>query len=143
MLSKTIYTAIFVLLAVVAIIAKKHPIEIVNSGSTNTPGYRVEIEHNGNVHYYIAPRRVGIISLNGGTNGTAKLSRKTTKDLYHHIKQCEPFNKLTIETCLKSVSFGFSLKLIYNGQTTPDLTCPTNNTHLENLAKVVNSVISE
>ncbi|CAF3727280.1 unnamed protein product, partial [Rotaria socialis] len=113
------------------------------SGSTNTPGYRVEIEHNGNVHYYIAPRRVGIISLNGGTNGTAKLSRKTTKDLYHHIKQCEPFNKLTIETCLKSVSFGFSLKLIYNGQTTPDLTCPTNNTHLENLAKVVNSVISE
>ncbi|CAF1345351.1 unnamed protein product [Rotaria magnacalcarata] len=125
---------------------------MVNSSSTNTPGYRVEIEHNGDVHYYIAPQRVGTISLNGvgqqsssnsGTNGAAKLSGKTTKDLYHHIKQCEPFNKLTIETCAKSVSFGLSLKLTYNGQTTPDLTYPTNNTHLANLAKVANSVISE
>jgi predicted heme/steroid binding protein len=149
MLATEIHTTFFALLAVIVIAAHEPPVKIVNSGSTNTPGYTIIIEHNGSVHYYIAPRRVQVINVNGAaqqpswTNGTAQLSHKTTKDLYSQIKRCEPFNKLPVEQCAKSVSFGFTLTLIYNGEATPDLTCPTNNKNLANLTTIVNRVISE
>jgi hypothetical protein len=149
MLATEIHTTFFALLAVIVIDAHKPPVKIVNSGSTNTPGYTIILENNGRVHYYIAPRRFQVINVNGTvqkpswTNGTAQLSHKTTKNLYSQIERCEPFNKIPVKQCGKSVSFGFTLTLIYNGKATPDLTCPTNNKNLAKLTTIVNGVISE
>ena len=152
MSSKVLHTVFLALLTVIFISADKGLIEIVNSGSTNTPGYTIIIEPCGQAQYYIQPRRFQIISLNStdqrpsdtsGTNGTAKLSRTSTKDLYYQVEQSQPFSALPVRPCGKSVSFGFTLKLTYRGQTTPDLTCPTNNPQLANLTKAVRSVIAE
>ncbi|CAF0857110.1 unnamed protein product [Adineta steineri] len=149
MSSTYIRTAFFVLLVAIVVVAQKPPVTIVNSGSTNTPGYTIIIQNDGNTHYYIAPSRAQIANSDGTcqqptwTNGTAQLSSSTRKSLYCQIKHCEPFNKLPVESCGKSVSFGFTLKLTYNGETTPDLSCPTTNQKLENLITTVNKVISE
>ncbi len=143
MLSKVIHTTFFALLTMIVITARKLPIRIVNSGSTNRPGYTILIESNHQVHYYVDPPKVPPNNGKNGTTGKATLSDKTIKNLYNYVKKCKPFKKLTVETCPKSVSFGYSLKLTYKGQTTPDLTCTTKNTHLTDLAKVVGDVITE
>jgi hypothetical protein len=149
MLYKSIYTVFFTLLAVVVIAASKYPITIFNSGSTNAAGYTIIIDKDGQARYYIAPRKVQLISPTGiaqqpsWRNGTAKLSHTTLKNLEKQIKKCEPFNKLPVETCAKSTSFGYSLTLTCNKKTTPDLTCTGGNKKLTNLATAVNGVISE
>jgi len=146
MLSKVTLTAFFALLAVIVIAqakakaAKEYPIKIVNSGSTNTAAYTINIEPNGRVLYHTEPRR-GVTT--GGTNGKGNLPSKTIDTLYKQIKKCEPINKLPAQLCAKSVSFGFFLTLTYNGQTTPDLSCPPNNTNVKALTTTVDGVIKK
>ncbi len=86
---------------------------IVNSGSTNMAGYRIEVLPNGNMAY---------ASGTSITSGT--LPAAVTQKLFGDVRAAVPFAQLGLKPCPKSASFGSTTVLTYKNQTTPDISCP-------------------
>jgi hypothetical protein len=95
---------------------------IVNSGSTNTPGFRIAVEQSGNAEYTAAPRRV---IRNSGQPAPTQLQLPDTlvKRLYTDLDAAKPFSSLPTQRCAKSASFGTTLTIALGFQETPDLSC--------------------
>ena len=86
---------------------------IEQTASTNRSGVTISVTPSGTakvVSGAAAPRE---------TNVDAALSRK----LFEDLKTVGPLSALPKVHCMKSVSFGTSLYLKYNGETSPDLSC--------------------
>ncbi len=96
---------------------------IVNSGSTNRAGFQIVVERSGRAEYTAKPRRFGPQS--GEVPGTVRkeLPRALVLRLYSDLKAAQPLSSLPEPRCMKSVSFGTTLTLQFNGQKTPDLSC--------------------
>lgn len=94
--------------------------EIVNSGSTNTCGYKIYVAPDGRELYHMCY-----------DHGYGRLSVALAQKFLHDIKMAEPLNRLPHKTCVKSVSFGTATSIKYYGQQSPDISCPAN--HLEEL----------
>lgn len=94
---------------------------IVNSGSTNTPGFHIAVQPTGNAEYVSIPR---------GANANAE-PRKASRDVPADLKQrlfadleaAKPLASLPAPHCMKSASFGYRLTIEFDGETTPDLSC--------------------
>ncbi|WP_392534245.1 hypothetical protein [Nostoc sp. C117] len=87
---------------------------IVNSGSTNTIGYRIYVSPSGEVNY-----------VDGKGSNQGKLSKKLTKKFFRDVKFAEPLSNLAVrQDCAKSVSFGTSTTINLGGQQSPDISCP-------------------
>ncbi|CAF1167433.1 unnamed protein product [Didymodactylos carnosus] len=95
-------------------------IDIHNSGSTNTAGYDIKIERNGRTSYQVFRRRPQIGEDQSGNkdNGNTTLTSGLTENLFQQIEKTMPFNQYPVKHCIKSVSFGYSLVVKYNGETT-------------------------
>src|SRR5437879_5663764 len=94
---------------------------IINSGSTNSLGYRIYVAHNGTATYI-----VGNGTRYGVGNGTryGRLSQELTLRFFHDIALAQPLSSLpSIRACAKSVSFGTDTYVRFEGQTSPDLSC--------------------
>ncbi|MBD2441408.1 hypothetical protein [Nostoc sp. FACHB-110] len=109
---------------------------IVNSGSTNTIGYRIYVSPTGETNY-----------VDGKGSGNGKLPEKLVKRFFNDIKVAEPLSKLpTKPSCVKSTSFGTTTNVSLGGEQSPDLSCPGNSKarRLENdviaIAKTLNVV---
>lgn len=99
-----------------AVIAQTTPQQatIEDTGSTNMAGVKMIVNPSGTAE--VQPRNAQ--------------SRKTTVDvhlserLFQDLKSVGPLSALPPVHCIKSVSFGSSLYVEFNGERSPDLTCP-------------------
>ncbi|MEH2383314.1 MAG: hypothetical protein V7K27_31240 [Nostoc sp.] len=88
---------------------------ILNSGSTNTIGYRIYVSPSGEVNY-----------VDGKGSNQGKLSQKLTENFFRDLKIAEPLSSLPKQSCVKSVSFGTTTTIRLADQQSPDISCPGN-----------------
>ena len=86
---------------------------IVNSGSTNMAGYRIEVLPNGNMAYG-----------SGATIRSGTLPAAVTQKLFGDVRAAVPFAQLALKPCPKSASFGSTTVLTYKNETSTDISCP-------------------
>ncbi|MBV8264276.1 MAG: hypothetical protein JOY87_10675 [Candidatus Eremiobacteraeota bacterium] len=89
---------------------------IMDTGSTNSIGYRIVIQPEGSLEYVAGEQRA-----------TASVSADLARAFFSHLTDAAPLDRLPSTLCMKSVSFGSSLYVWWwaHGRS-PDLLCPTN-----------------
>lgn len=101
---------------------------IVNSGSTNTIGYRIYVSPSGQVNY-----------VDGEGSGKGKLSDKLTKRFFKHLNAAQPLSSLSVGSCVKSASFGTTTTVSIGSERSQDISCPGDD-QSENLDSDVNAI---
>jgi hypothetical protein len=85
---------------------------ILNTGSTNTLGYRIVVQRSGEAEYVNGPRRAkGLVP--------ASLAAQFFKD----TQAAMPLSSRGSSNCMKSASFGWSLFVWWKGSRSGDLSC--------------------
>jgi len=89
---------------------------ILNSGSTNTIGYRIFVLPSGQARY-----------IDGIERGNGIISASLTKKFFSDIRAAMPLEKLpTNQPCIKPASFGTSTRIRFDRKQSPDISCPGN-----------------
>jgi hypothetical protein len=96
---------------------------IVDSGSTNTAGFRITVERSGQASYTAMPRRANLQTQGQATSKKRKLPKDLIRRFYSDLEAAKPLAELPGGGCMKSVSFGTILTVEMAGQRTPDLSC--------------------
>ena len=107
---------------------------IVDSGSTNTPGYRIDVWSDGSATIVMQNR--------GVTNGTTKsftVALSVANRFFADLKAVKSGN-VTGQRCMKSASFGTTTRVTWHGWTSPDLDCPADRAPLSALVSSVNAI---
>ncbi|MBV8147460.1 MAG: hypothetical protein JO092_00045 [Candidatus Eremiobacteraeota bacterium] len=110
---------------------------IVDSGSTNTAGYKIELWSDGS----------GTVTLQnrfGETHGAAKtfaVSSALAQRFFADLKAARDGNAVS-EPCMKSASFGTTTHAQWHGWNSPDLDCPAGNGLTAALVSDVNAIRS-
>ena len=117
----TLRATIVAMLASAVLMAASPPdtATIVDSGSTNANGYTIRIGSDGNASVTYEPR-------GGSPAGAPKrftVPAATTARFFADLAAARKGNAASVP-CMKSVSFGSTLKVTWQGWTSPDLTCP-------------------
>ena len=87
---------------------------IVNSGSTNSAGYRLRVYADGTT------------ALQQGDAALRKhVSLALVKRFFADLRAAGPLDALPRAACMKSASFGTSTQIGYRGKLSPDLSCPS------------------
>ena len=94
---------------------------IVDSGSTNTNGFRILVEPSGKTQSTVVPR--GPEAPTGRSPAVGTVAEMLARRLYSDLDAAWPLSSLPSQHCLKSASFGTRLTIVFGGQTTPDLSC--------------------
>jgi hypothetical protein len=66
-----------------------------------------------------------------------------TNNIFQAIEQALPFSQYAPVFCVKSVSFGTTLHVTYNGEQSPDLSCPLKDQRLVVLGKEIHDLIDD
>jgi hypothetical protein len=111
--------------------AKDSQIVIEDTGSTNRLGVRLTFNPQGEAT--VQPRR--------GEPQQVKLDESQCKQFLNDVKTLGSLSALPAVHCVKSVSFGSSLYIELDGDRSPDLNCPSNDTRLEDLKKEANELL--
>ncbi len=107
---------------------------IVDSGSTNTPGYRIEVWSDGSATVVVQNR--------GVTRGAPKaftVANHVASEFFANLKAVRAGN-VTGQPCMKSASFGTTTRVTWHGWTSPDLDCPSDRAPLTALISNVNAI---
>jgi hypothetical protein len=86
---------------------------IVNSGSTNQPGFRIQVERSGKATYTPAKAK----------STGRKIDKKLAQRFYQDLDAAKPLSGLKGPRCMKSASFGSTLMVEVGADKTPDLSC--------------------
>jgi hypothetical protein len=95
---------------------------IVNSGSTNTAGFRISVSPSGDAEYTVTPRRSGPKS-EPPAPVHQHIADALAKRLFSDLQAAQPFASLPQPHCAKSASFGTRLTIEFGDSETPDLSC--------------------
>jgi hypothetical protein len=108
-------------LAIATLMAASPPdtATIVDSGSTNANGYTIHIASDGKASVTYQPRGGSPIS----SPKPFTVPEATTARFFADLAAARKGNVATVP-CMKPVSFGTTLKVTWQGWTSPDLTCP-------------------
>ncbi len=112
---------------------------IVNSGSTNRPGFRIVVLRTGAAEYTETGRRPD--------REPAKPQRRSlppalVKRFYADLDSAKPLPALPPQRCAKSASFGSRLTVQLGDEETPDLSCPSpRDGRVKALARDVNGIV--
>jgi len=141
MLGKIAGTAVATLIAACGATAADVAV-IVDSGSTNTAGFRIVVEQSGEAEFTAGPRR----SIRSPDEQPKQMRRKLpdalVKRLYSDLGAAKPLSSLPNQRCMKSASFGTKLTIEFGGQETPDLSCGAgDNTKLQPLILDANEIV--
>lgn len=98
------------------------PAVIINSGSTNACKYKIRVFPDGKATYTVCNRK-----------GEGKIQVGTTTKFFDDILAAKPLSKLPSSPCAKSVSFGSSTEVKYQGQKSPDISCASNDSQVTSL----------
>lgn len=85
---------------------------ILDTGSTNTSGYRIVVQRDGAAEYVIDHRRQ-----------KTQISKTATEAFFTALEAAMPLSSLASGHCMKSASFGSSTFAWWRGQRSPDLQC--------------------
>ena len=107
------------------ICAKEPQAAIDDTGSTNRLGLRVVFDQNGDAT--VQPRR--------GDPQQVKLDPSQCEQFLRDLKALAPLTDLPVNHCVKSVSFGSSLFVELDGDRSPDISCASQDTRIEELKK--------
>jgi hypothetical protein len=141
MLGKFARIAVASLIAVHAAAAADVAV-IVDSGSTNTAGFRIAVEPSGDAELTIGPRRSGRPPDDKPTQMRRKLPDTLVKRFYFDLGDAGPLSFLPKQRCMKSASFGTKLTIELGGEETPDLSCGGgDNAKLQALVRDVNEIV--
>jgi hypothetical protein len=115
---------------------------IVNTGSTNTAGFRIAVHPSGAAEYVSIPRGAGAQSA-----VPEKAARDIPADLaarlFTDLAAARPLSSLPAPHCFKSASFRYRLTIEFDGETTPDLSCGDGgNDHLRALISDVKQTVA-
>jgi len=105
---------------------------IANSGSTNFEGYQIAVEPNGAARWIV-----------GGALHHGSVSPATAKELFTQLAAAGKLEALPVGHCMKSASFGTTIKVNWRRMTSPDLSCAIVGTAAQNLLKTVESIVAE
>jgi len=86
---------------------------ILNTGSTNTLGYRISVGQDGSANY-VQP---------GGAVKSGQLPAAVAKNFWSDVRAAMPLSKLHRQMCMKSVSFGVSIYVWWHGERSGDVSC--------------------
>ena len=95
---------------------------IVNSGSTNRPGFRIVVNRSGVAEFTSAPREF-VAQPNQSTPILRTLPRSLVEALFSDLEAAKPLDSLPPVHCAKSVSLGTTLIVVFGEKQTPDLSC--------------------
>jgi hypothetical protein len=102
---------------------------ILNTGSTNTLGYRVVLQRSGAAEFINGPKRA-----------TATVPASLTSQFFKDVQAAMPLLSHTATTCMKSASFGSSLFVWWKGSRSGDLTCPAGDTIAGDVTKIAQAL---
>ena len=115
---------------------------IINSGSTNRPGFRIVVARSGVAEYTATPPR-RTPQPQESEPITLAISRTLTDRLYSDLKAASPLASLPIPHCVKSVSFGSRLTIGFGAEQSPDLSCGSGgNSAMESLIRDCNEIVA-
>lgn len=86
---------------------------ILNSGSTNARGYTIVVHSDFSAD----------VAASGEEPRPAVVGARQAKWLFAKVRAAMPLSALPVPRCMKSASFGTTLRISYQGATTPDLSC--------------------
>ncbi len=89
---------------------------IVNSGSTNAPGYTITVAADGS----------STTSLNAHVPESGHIDAALATKFYADLASAVPLQNLPAVGCMRSASFGSSTVIFWRGARTPDLSCAQN-----------------
>jgi hypothetical protein len=92
--------------------------KIVDSGSTNTSGYTIVVQSNGSASVTVQQNATESSSPKPFT-----LSQATATRFFADLAAAKKGNATAVP-CMKSASFGTTLRITWQGWTSPDLSCP-------------------
>jgi hypothetical protein len=96
---------------------------IVDSGSTNSNGFRILVERSGRTQSTIVPRDPGPQPIELPVTTIGMLPAALAQKLYSDLDAAWPISSLPKQNCLKSASFGTVRIIEFDSQKTPDLSC--------------------
>jgi hypothetical protein len=105
-------------------------VHIVNSGSTNTLGFTLTIAENG-----------AAILEQGNSKEHKQLPVATVARLFAGLRASGPLDALPAALCLKSASFGTTMRIFYEGKASPDISCPSPNLVVQELAREATALV--
>lgn len=147
-MAKILFVLIAICFALVSSNNDHDIVRIINSGSTNTAGYVIELQRNGHIQWTVARRNHPILSTTTAASSTTTTQNSVqlpsfTNAIFEAVEQASPFTQFPPKSCIKSVSFGTTLHVTYNGQQTPDLSCPLTDARLIVLSKNIHELIAK
>ena len=92
---------------------------IVNSGSTNSAGYRLRVYADGTA----ALQQIERFSSDQAVPIKKQLSTALVKRFFADLQAAGPLDQLTAPHCMKSASFGSVTQIGYLGKMSPDISC--------------------
>ncbi len=87
---------------------------IIDTGSTNRPGLQITMDANG----------IGRMKAGGAQPRAMRFDPALCKRFLLAVQDAVPLPDLPAAGCMKSASFGSRLFIEYNGQRSPDISCP-------------------
>jgi hypothetical protein len=120
---KTTVVAIFLTIAAILPASAAQPVPylpvpkgaavILNTGSTNTIGFRIVVDSSGRAEY-----------AQGASRSTAHIAKHIAAKLFADLRAAMPLSSIHVLPCMKSASFGTSTFIWWRGQRSLDLSCP-------------------
>jgi hypothetical protein len=108
---------------------------IVNSGSTNSFGYTIAVRSDGTGTLTMQSRGESV----AGAAKSFTLTAATTARFFSDLAAARKGN-VAPSSCIKSASFGTSTHISWQGWTSPDLSCPPNDSLGEALVRDVDAI---
>jgi hypothetical protein len=115
---------------------------IIDSGSTNRAGVRIEVGQSGVAE--MTPARRNMDAPSGQTKPLQRtLSSAVVQRFYADLEKAKPLGSLPEVHCMKSASFGSALTVVFGSEQTPDLSCGDGgNAAMRNLIRDVNEIVA-
>jgi hypothetical protein len=129
--------------ATTLLLGKDETAIIVDSGSTNTAGFRIMVQRSGGAVCVKTPRRyAGHVDEKANTKRQQQLSHALVDRLFSDLEALKPFSSIPERSCMKSASFGTTRVIEFGSERTPDLSCGSGgNIKLQTLIDDVNEIV--
>jgi hypothetical protein len=115
-------------------------VTIADSGSTNRAGFRIVVERSGKAEMTVIPRRSGAAE----QTVEGKIAAAETERLFADVEAARPLSGLPKTHCMKSVSFGSTRTIEFEGARSPDLSCGDGgNAALRDLIRDVREIVAQ
>jgi hypothetical protein len=122
--------------------AKTENATIIDSGSTNRAGVRIEVGRSGVAEMTPVRRNVDPPG-EPGKLLRRPLSSAVVQRFYADLEAARPLGSLPEVHCMKSASFGSALTVVLGNEQTPDLSCGDGgNAAMRNLIRDVNEIVA-